>query len=233
MTELVFDIENNGFDLNTEITCLVIQDVDTGVIDQYYESENEILQGLLRLQRADLIIGHNIIGFDIPFIKSLYPAWTYKNRLDTLIASYLLYPERALHSLESYAKSSKFDKVQIDDWRCLTYEILDRCTLDVLLNTDLYISMVIKELNGGRWDRALALEQKVYEIYQKQLAKGVLVDQYKVVETIYNLDCELEPLRLEILKEAPMQVNNKGTINRVFKKNKDYMWYVQNFIDGG
>ena len=45
-----------------------------------------------RLQDADRIIGHNIIGYDIPVILKLYP-WFGKPVVDTLLLSRLYHPD--------------------------------------------------------------------------------------------------------------------------------------------
>ena len=43
---------------------------------------------------ADTIIGHNIIGFDIPMIKKVYPFFEPKGRvIDTLLLSRLYHPD--------------------------------------------------------------------------------------------------------------------------------------------
>ena len=71
MTSLVFDIETD--DLNaTKIWCLSTCDVDTEHVCSYWGDKLD--KGLQALQDADKLIGHNIIGFDIPVIKKLTPA---------------------------------------------------------------------------------------------------------------------------------------------------------------
>ena len=40
---------------------------------------NEISIGLDKLQSADKIVGHNILKFDLPAIKKVYPEFKYKN----------------------------------------------------------------------------------------------------------------------------------------------------------
>ena len=66
--ELVFDIETDDLDA-TKIWCIVAIDENDKV---YSYSEDKIEKGVKLLQKADKIIGHNIIGFDIPVIKKLY-----------------------------------------------------------------------------------------------------------------------------------------------------------------
>ena len=80
---LVFDLETDGL-LNdlTKIHCLVIYDSDTDTTIVYNDQGNKepIVRGVQRLEDADVIVGHNIIGYDIPVIRRIYP-WFMPNRL--------------------------------------------------------------------------------------------------------------------------------------------------------
>ena len=72
---LLFDIETNGLLENVDtIHCLVIRDVETKKTLAYNDQGNQepISRGLQRLQDSDCIIGHNIIGYDLPVIHKLY-----------------------------------------------------------------------------------------------------------------------------------------------------------------
>ena len=70
---LVFDIETDGLDA-TLIWCLVIQDVDTKRVfkfTDYDDKSSSLTLGLNMLKNATCLIGHNIIGYDIPMIKKI------------------------------------------------------------------------------------------------------------------------------------------------------------------
>ena len=120
---LVFDLETDGL-LNdlTKIHCLVIYDSDTDTTIVYNDQGNEepIVRGVQRLEDADVIVGHNVIAFDIPVIRKIYP-WFMPTAfvLDTLLLSRLYHTDileidkkRSIqnmplqvygkHSLESY-----------------------------------------------------------------------------------------------------------------------------------
>lgn len=91
--ELIFDIETDNFlDKCTVIHCISAQDYNTGKIYEY--RPHNIKEGLKLLQDAKLLIGHNIIQFDIPAIKKLYPRWDTKAKVyDTLIAAKFAFPD--------------------------------------------------------------------------------------------------------------------------------------------
>lgn len=93
----VFDIETNGFleKLNT-IHSLVLQDVETGEVFSFHKTR-DVTRGLEMLMEADLIVGHNIIKFDIPAITKVFPWFKIdkKKVFDTLVASRLIWTNLA------------------------------------------------------------------------------------------------------------------------------------------
>ena len=101
---LVFDLETDGL-LNdvTQIHCLCIYDTEakeTMVFnDQAFKRHTDepakepIVRGIQLLEDAECIAGHNIIGYDNPVIKKLYPWFRCPNNVvDTLLISRLLHP---------------------------------------------------------------------------------------------------------------------------------------------
>jgi len=90
---ILFDIESNNYlEHMTVIHCIVTKDIDTGEVRKFRPSE--IKAGLKHLQDATVLIGHNIIQFDIAAIKKLYPKWDTKAYLyDTLISAKVAYPD--------------------------------------------------------------------------------------------------------------------------------------------
>ena len=153
---LVFDLETNGLlhDL-TRIHCIAIYDSTTDEIETYNDEKNNkypITEGIGRLLVADTIVGHNVIGFDIPALSKLYHYFTPSNRIvDTLLLSRLYHPNiydidhkhkwrhmplqlYGRHSLESYGYrlgeyKGEFGKTS--DWSEWSQEMEDYCAQDV------------------------------------------------------------------------------------------------------
>jgi DNA polymerase I len=75
LKNVVFDIETDGLlpDL-TRIHCLVLRDVDTGFVMSFADQEGylPIAQGLIMLENAEVVYGHNSIGFDLPAILKVH-----------------------------------------------------------------------------------------------------------------------------------------------------------------
>ena len=103
MVNLVFDIETDAIDA-TKIWCIVAYDIDKHEIYSFVGPDEIEKKGLNLLSKADKLIGHNIIGFDIPVIKKLYGInLAGKKLVDTLVLSRLFNPVReGNHSLESW-----------------------------------------------------------------------------------------------------------------------------------
>src|SRR5215472_15370947 len=90
---LVFDAEGNGLlETITKFHCFGISAVDS---DRMYEyGPGQIAETLEHLSRADMLIGHNIQGFDLPALLKLYD-WAPRPEcriIDTLIAGLLILP---------------------------------------------------------------------------------------------------------------------------------------------
>ena len=107
MGTIVFDLETNGL-LNdaTNIHCVALHwgnDDRTEAFndEKYAENAKDLPMGgnysvttaLCYLEVADVLVGHNIVGFDIPIIKRLYPWFNPSGTIvDTLILSRLYHP---------------------------------------------------------------------------------------------------------------------------------------------
>ena len=170
---LIFDLETDGLLANvTTIHCLAIYDLETKETISYNDQGNEepIVRGVQRLQDADCIIGHNIIGYDCPVIHKLYPWFSDCGIVvDTLLLSRLYHPDMirldkkqnwknmplqlyGRHSLESYGYrlgEFKGSFCKDTDWKEWSQPMEDYCIQDVLLTTKLWDHFQ-KYLNGSR-----------------------------------------------------------------------------------
>ena len=89
--KFVFDIETDGFIKNmTLIHCFVLIDIESKKIHRFRDNLKE---GIKILEKADLLIGHNILSFDIPAIKKLYNFNPKGETFDTLLEARKLWPK--------------------------------------------------------------------------------------------------------------------------------------------
>jgi DNA polymerase I len=93
---LAFDCETDGLlDTLTKLHCLVIDDLDTGEQMSFADQPGHrpLVEGLKLLAEADLLVGHNIIEFDLPAIRKVYRWWSTKALIrDTIVLARLMWP---------------------------------------------------------------------------------------------------------------------------------------------
>lgn len=94
MDFIIFDIETNGLDLSKIYTIHTISLYDSRDDEIHTYDLTDVKDGVKHLQTVDVIVGHNIIDYDIPVIEKFYPNFKRpKKIIDTLIMSRLIYPE--------------------------------------------------------------------------------------------------------------------------------------------
>lgn len=230
-TRIVFDLEANGFlYYATQVWCICAKDVETHRRYQFYGPT--IQEGLTLLSDYDIIIGHNIHGYDIPLLERLYPGWVYKDSRDTYCMSKLFNPERKQgHSLESYGIQFGKHKPVHEDWTQFSPEMLHRCQEDVEINDLLYKYLVDTYCTGWSWKDSLLLEQEFsrYQAYQE--LEGVDIDIPLAHRLIEQLDYEVDMLTKELLQRIPKTVSQVGTtVNKPFKKDGTYSARTKEFL---
>ena len=202
----VFDIETNGFlHLCDKVHCIVLKNIDTGEI---LTPSNE--DAIKLLEKAELIIGHNIIKFDIPVLEKLYSA-TFKGKIfDTLVGTRLVYadikesdfskkdfPKDCIgkHSLKAWGNRIGEYKEQIEtDWQTFTPEMLEYCKQDTEVTYKLY--KVLEE--KGYSQEAMDLEHEVASLIFKQEQHGFTFDREKAEALAVKLKARQAELAEEL-----------------------------------
>jgi DNA polymerase-1 len=160
--QLLFDLESTGLlRRGSTIHCIVIRNGDNDATEVFdHMPDRAIIQGVKTLERADTLIGHNIINYDIPLLKEQFPDFSPQGSfIDTLVLSRLFYPhildrdyERqptgmpqklyGRHSLEAWGyrlKCFKGDYGKHDGaWDVYTPEMLDYCIQDTEVTMKLW-----------------------------------------------------------------------------------------------
>lgn len=120
MSRILFDIETDNYlEFCTVVHCIVTKDVDTNEVRKF--RPKEIKKGLKFLQDAKVLIGHNIIDFDIRAIKKLYPKWGHSAEVyDTLLTAKLAFPDiknRDFKRLRSVMNKPVTQRTQVEIMR--------------------------------------------------------------------------------------------------------------------
>ena len=168
---VVFDLETNGLLRNaTRIHCATLYWIEEDQTETYNDerysiqakelpmANRAITTAITNLSVADTVVGHNILGFDLPLIKRLYPFFKYPPIIvDTLLLSRLYHPNLldidkknewkdmptklyGSHSLEAYGYrlgEHKGDYGKTADWSEWSQEMEDYCKQDVIVTKKL------------------------------------------------------------------------------------------------
>jgi hypothetical protein len=188
---MFLDIETNGLDPDTIWVAVTMQD---DVVHAHYD-RNSLSQALTG---NFPVVGHNLIGFDLPVLDKLWDITVDKSRVrDTLVLSRLANPQReGGHKLAVWG-----GKGDHDDWTCLSKEMVDYCVQDVHVTAKAYYSL--------RWElrnfkqESIDLEHEVQWIMQEQIRNGWLLDMRHAMDL------------LATLKERKLVVEDE--VHKVFK----------------
>ena len=211
MKSLVFDIETDDLKA-TKIWCISALDVDTEV--QVSFGPSQLQEGLQLLKDADKLIGHNIIGFDIPVIKNLTGVdLTDKNIVDTLVLSRLFNPVReGNHGLERWGYALGSPKIEFDEYTKYSKEMLKYCEQDVYLNYKVYEAL--KKESKGFSRESVTLEHETCKILATQRNHGFFFD----VEEASKLLAYLNSRTAHIVSKINEVFKPKKKTRKIFKR---------------
>lgn len=117
----IFDIEANGFNAD-KIWCLATNKKVGQIATDNYDKMRSFLTN------SKILVGHNIIRYDIPTVERILNIKVTARLVDTLALSWYLEPERDRHGLEEYGEEFGVPKPKIDDWENLSVEeYMHRC----------------------------------------------------------------------------------------------------------
>ena len=170
---VVFDIETDGLlDVLTKIHVLSWMGTDGQV---HHTHDYEAMR--IFFTEADVLVGHNIIRFDIPAVEKVLGIKVNARLVDTLAISWYLNHDRMKHGLEGYGVDYGVPKPVIDDWDNLTpQQYAHRCDEDVKINSRLWRE----------------LDTKLNKLYKDPEDKARLIDYLS-----FKLDCAKEQEQLQ------------------------------------
>ena len=197
MKEIVFDIESNGLTPD-KIWCIVAKPLGEAVISF---GPTRIKEGIKYLESADVLIGHNILGFDIPVIEKLYDVkLNHKIIKDTLVMSRLFNPIRENgHSLKTWGYIIGMPKAQQpEDWDSFNNDMLKYCQQDVILNERVYKKLL--EEGEGFSEESIKLEHEIAPILKEQEDAGFEFNEKEALLLVASLKERMFEVEKEVQK---------------------------------
>lgn len=222
MRAATYDIETNS--LLNELTtchCLAVRNCDTGE-SKLYTAES-IQEGLALLDTAEIIYGHNVIGFDNPALRILY-GWKPKARvIDTLLWAMFLFSDLrnsdiqtygtedddfeatlGSHSLDAWGQRLGCRKMEYTGgWDAYTEQMGAYCVADVVATDTLRKHLALQ--SHTVWP-ALDMEHQFATLTQRMEERGIKFNVDAARELFAELQADLDALCLDISKDIPPEI---------------------------
>lgn len=206
--KLVFDLEANGLlPEATKVWCGAVKDLTDEATISY--GPDNIHDLLAVFDNATALIGHNIIGYDLPLLEKLY-GWKPSDKceiIDTWVMSQLLYPDlprhhlttgrKGPHSIENYGNMFGRKKPEHEDWSQFSEEMLFRCEEDVEIG---YLTFNHLNRKGdvfnrkSKWYLPYRYDANFVRELTKQSANGILVSQERAQDLLNKINTRIDEI---------------------------------------
>ena len=213
---LVFDIETDGlYDQATKVFCIVIYDINKQQVFTY--GPDCINAALDYLATADVLIGHNVIFFDIPVLQKLHSFVCKTRIIDTLICTRLIWPKELLHEFDTeqypevptYLRGSSGlkawgyrladNKIEFKDFSEYSQEMLDYCIQDVEVTKKLWEHIVKQNYAQS----SFKLEHDFAWAINKQIRSGIPFDLDAALDLVDDLRTKQTELETQLKELFP------------------------------
>tara|TARA_B100000378_G_scaffold109431_1_gene87738 strand:- start:582 stop:2312 length:1731 start_codon:yes stop_codon:yes gene_type:complete len=235
MKQIVFDIEANGLQ-PTKVWVIVAYELDSQETREFSGDTLKDFNSYIKSFSDCEVIGHNIIGYDIPVLERLLGTdFSGCKITDTLVLSRLTEPSRkGGHKLANWGELLGFPKGEHNDWEQFSQDMVDYCKQDVLVNVKVFQALrgILADFRG----ECVSLEHSVQGIIQDQINNGWLLDQEKAFvllaklkEKKYDLEEQVQetfkPLAT-FVKEVTPKYKKDGSLSVVGLKFLGEQWEI-------
>lgn len=215
MKTLIFDIETDGLlDTVSKVWCAWTYHVELEIWTGYGPSEIQTL--LSDMLDSDILVGHNILGYDLKVLKQLHDFdWESHEIQDTLVMSRVAYPDIArTHDFNNF-KSGDFPGKLIGshalkawgyrlgvlkgefseetDWQEYSSEMFEYCRQDVEVTLSLW-----KFTKDKITPQSMSLEHKTFRIIDQQSDRGFYFDQTKARQLYIQMKFQKSSIILDL-----------------------------------
>jgi len=235
-TFLVFDLESDGlYDEVTVVHCIVIYDITKQKTFTY--GPESIADALNHLATADVLVGHNIIFYDLPVLEKLHDFKFNKQTIDTLVCSRLIWPKEVLNgiddeyypqvpgglkgspSLKAWGYRLSDYKIEFKDFSQYSEEMAAYCRQDV--NVTYKLCEKICKQNYAL--SALELEHRFAWCINKQIKAGIPFDTDAALDLVDKLRTKQKELEEKLKEVFPPIVHQETFIPKVNNAKRGYV----------
>ena len=241
MAKYIFDLESDGLlSTITKLHCIVLKNIEDNTVISCanHLGYPSIETALDYISEADLLIGHNILKYDIPALAKLYPSLKLKSTCqfyDTLVSSRLFWPElepvdRAKwshieskyigrHSLAAwgerlgvakikFTENTKKEDKTVNPWAQWTPEMQIYCKQDVAVSDVLYRYMLSQEADS----RSLDLEHEFAIVMAKQEQFGFPFNEKAAFALVNTLKAERSEINDQLQEVFPTVIEKRTSL---------------------
>ena len=239
--KLVYDLECNGFTPDT-IWCIVAKDIDTNRVYTYSDHDDlngTIAEGVLLLKQAELLIGHNIIGFDNRVVADLYGVDLnlITNCHDTFVMSQVLrYRRDHRHALSAWGQAIGNEKIIFDDFDEYSYTMLEYCIQDVEVNHEVYKRLVDEYMEIHKRNplikEGMQIEHDCARFNATVKKAGWKYDTEKAEETLLRMNERMDYIDSIMQPKLGMRTVyvDKEPRKPIYKKNGDFNHHTCKYL---
>ena len=210
---IYLDIETDGIDA-TRIWCVVTMENGVPTVHTTPDTLSEALRGSVS------VVGHNLIGYDIPVLERLWGVSVASERIiDTLVLSRLYDPSKSGgHSLRNWGNELGFPKGDHSDWSKLSQELVNYCIQDVKVTEAVHqkLKQEMREFSA----ESIKLEHKVQCIVQQQERNGWLLDQELARDLCATFKEKMNEIEEELQEKFPPIIHERWS-EKTGKRLKD------------
>jgi len=195
MKTLIADIEADGF-TPTEIFCIGIKELGhDGVMYANHPDYPSLDQAFDQFRKADRIVMHNGLGYDVPAILRLHgrDAIDETKVFDTLVTSRLVDVARQKHSLAAWGEELGHPKGDFSDFTKFSDEMAEYCLQDLEVTEAVY-----NKLKDCEFLDALQLEHRFQWAMSLQQQHGFRLDVAAASALEGELRQELGDIEVEL-----------------------------------
>ena len=235
-TFLVFDLESDGlYDEVTVVHCIVIHDITKQKTFTY--GPESITDALNHLATADVLVGHNIIFYDLPVLEKLHDFKFNKQIIDTLVCSRLIWPKEVLNgiddehylqvpgglkgspSLKAWGYRLSDHKIEFKDFSQYSEGMAAYCRQDVNVTYKLWEKICKQNYALS----ALELEHRFACCINKQIKAGIPFDTDAALDFVDKLRTKQKELEEKLKEVFPPIVHQETFIPKVNNAKRGYV----------
>ncbi len=259
--KLIFDLEaDHLLEEATTVWCIVAVDTETNEIHTF--DPDNIKEGMDLLSRADTLIGHNIIAYDLKLLDKLYGFKYDGNIIDTLVYTRTIWPDIKEADFKLY-KQGKMDANLIgshslkawgvrigvlkgdfntgsESFGAYSTEMLEYCVKDTAVTLALYEKILSKNFS----QEALDLETEIHSALLDQEEEGFpfnVEEAQRLYSSLASRKADLEqqlqetfePTIVELKTKTKVIPFNPASRKQIAERLMSKGWKPKDFTDTG